>query len=311
MHNRIPSAQLNAWLLVAAVPAILSTAGRTGWFTVSLTAVVCVILSICILACNKRELPHWLCVLELLWLTVLLGGVAAFSATCWTEVDTLSWIPVILLAVAALAAKNGGVRAGRTGAVLNWFVLPVLAIVFLAGTTDRDWAWVRKEMEVPDGSLITWLLLPCLGIFLPQEKSKKRYALCAVLGVVAIVGSIIMDAVLGAEVAQSSSNNFYEFSKGVTLFGVAERFEALVACALTGGWFALFVIILSAVHHLAEKIFSSGAKWSVWLCAMVAAGLMCMLPNRADWMAVGCLIFWGFLPVAAQGIESRKNIEKK
>lgn len=311
MCNKIPSAQLNAWLLVATVPAILSTAGRNGWFTVSLTAVVCIILSICILACNKKELPRWLCVLELLWLTVLLGGVAATSVTCWAGVDTPSWVPVILLAVAALAARNGGVRAGRTGAVLAWFVLPVLAVVFLAGTTDRNWAWVRREMEVPDGSIIIWLLLPCLSIFLPQEKSKKQYGLCIALGVVAIVASIIIDSVLGAEVARSAPNSFYEFSKGITLFGVAERFEALVASALTGGWFALFIIILSAAYHLTKQIFPSRAKWSVLLCAIIAAGLMCILPKTSNWMAVGCLIFWGFLPVAAQGIESRKNIEKK
>ena len=95
------------------------------------------------------------------------------------------------------------------------------------------------------------------------------------------------------------------------MFGVAERFEALVASALTGGWFALFIIILSAAYHLAKQIFPSGAKCSVLLCAIIAAGLMCILPKTSNWMAVGCLIFWGFLPVAAQGIESRKNIEKK
>lgn len=311
MQSKIPSAQWAAWLLAATVPAIFSIIGRNGWLTVFLTAIACGVLSVCILACNQKEMPQWLCVLELLWLTVLLGGLAAESAGCWTEADAFPAIPIILLVISALAAQDGGVRAGRTSAVLLWLVLPVLGIVFLAGTADRNWTWVRQGIEVPDGTLIALLLIPCLGLFLPRERSKKQYWICIALGVIAVIASVIMDAVVGEEVAQGAPNTFYEFSKSVTLFGVAERFEALVACALTGGWFALFTIILSAAHHLTQKVFLSGKRWTVWLCAAIAAGLMCILPNRSEWMAIGCLIFWGFLPVAVQGMGSRKNIGKK
>ena len=311
MQSKIPGPQLNAWLLAATVPTILSIIGQNGWLTALLAALACGVLSVCILACNQKEMPRWLCVLELLWLTVLLGGLAAESAACWAEADAFPAIPMTLLAISALAARDGGVRAGRTGAVLLWLALPVLGIVFLAGTADRNWTWVRQGMEVPDGTLVALLLIPCLRFFLPQERSKKQYWICVALVPIAVIASVIMDAVMGAEVAQSAPNTFYEFSKSVTLLGVAERFEALVACALTGGWFALFSILLSAVHHLTEKTLSLDGKWLVWFCTVAAAGLMCILPNKSEWMAIGCLIFWGFLPVAAQGIESRKNIEKK
>lgn len=311
MQSKIPGTQLNAWFLAAMVPTVLSIIGRNGWLTVLLTALACGVLSVCILACNQKEMPRWLCVLELLWLTALLGGLAAESAGCWAETDAFPAIPIILLVISALAARDGGVRAGRASAVLLWLVLPVLGIVFLAGTADRNWTWVRQGIDVPDGTLIALLLMPCLGLFLPHARSKKQYSICIALGVIAVIASVIMDAVVGTEVAQSAPNTFYEFSKSVTLFGVAERFEALVACALTGGWFALFTVILSAAHHLTEKTFLFAEKWTVWICTAAASGLMCILPNRSEWMAIGCLIFWGFLPVAAQGIGSRKNIEKK
>lgn len=310
MENKIPDAQLHAWLLVATVPTVLSVIGWNGWLTVLLTALACGILSICVLACSKKEMPRWLCVAELAWLTVLLGGLAAESATCWEEADAFPAIPMVLLALSALAAQKGGLRAGRTGAVLIWFVLPVLGVALLAGTADADLTWIRQGIEMPDGMLITLLLIPCLSAFLPRQQGKRQYWLSILLGVIAVVTSVIMDAAMGAEVAAAAANSFYEFSKGVTLLGVAQRFESLVACVLTGGWFALFAMILSAVYHLAEKIFAPGAKWAVWLCTAIAAGLMCILPNKSEWMAFGSLIFWGFLPVAAQGIGGVKNMEK-
>ena len=125
-----------------------------------------------------------------------------------------------------------------------------------------------------------------------------------------MIASVIMDGVLGGTVASNVSNTFYEFSKSVTLFGVAERFEALVACVLTGGWFALFAMILSAIYHVAEKIFAPGAKYFVWIGVAFAAGIVYVLPKGTLWMGFGSLIFWGFLPAITQLLGGRKNIEK-
>ena len=154
------------------------------------------------------------------------------------------------------------------------------------------------------------LLSPCITIFFPKERKTLRWT-GLILGAAAVAGALLIYGTMGTEVAKTAPNSFYEFSKGVTLLGVAERFESLVACALTGGLFAFLVLILSAIHHLAEKNFTRVAKWSVWICAFAAAGVMCILPNNDYWVAVGGVIFWGFLPVAAQGIGGRKSIEKK
>lgn len=311
LQSKIPAAQLNAWLLVAAVGPIFSIVGRNGWVTVLLTAIACGALSFCVLTCKRESWPRWLCVLELGWLTVLLGGLAKISGTCWEEADAFPAIPTILLLLSTLAAQQGAFRTARTGATLVWLVLPVLGIVFLAGTADINPDRIRGDLEAPDGMLISLLLIPCLGIFLPRSSSKTARWTALVLGLVAVAASALMDAAMGQSVAEAADNSFYEFSKGVNLFGVAERFEALVACVLTAGWFALFAMILSAVYHLAEQIFSPTAKWSVWIVAAVSAGLMCILPNTDYWMAIGGIIFWGFLPVAAQGLGGIKNIEKK
>lgn len=310
MQNNIPAAQLRAWLVAAAVPAILSVIGRNGWFTVLLMTIGCGTLCFCVLTCRIEKFPKWLCILELAWLTVFLGGIAKISGSCWVEANAYPSIPIILLILAAYASRQGAHQSARTGATLQWLVIPVLGLVFLAGATDIHIKWIPRELELPDGALIALLLLPCIAVFLPKERKALRWT-GLVLGTAAVVGSLLIYGTMGVVAAKAAPNSFYEFSKGVTLFGVAERFEALVACTLTGGLFALLALILSVVYHLSQKTFPAVAKWSVWLCATASAGIMCILPNSDYWMAIGGVIFWGFLPVTAQGIGGRKNIEKK
>lgn len=310
LENNIPAAQLRAWVLTAIIPAILSVIGRNTWATVLLMTLGCGALCFCVLTCRIEKLPKWLCILEIAWMTVFLAGIAKISGSCWEKADAYPWIPIILLILAAFASCKGVTRSARTGATLLWLVIPVLGIVFLTGTTDIHANWVPTDLELPDGTLTALLLSPCAAVFLPKERKVLRWT-GFLLGAIALAGSILIYGTLGAQVSQTTPNSFYEFSKGVTLFGIAERFEPLVACTLTGGFIALLTLLLSAIYHLTEKIFPIAAKWIVWLCAIVSAGVMCILPNSNAWMTIGGVIFWGFLPVAAQGVGGRKNIEKK
>ena len=80
---------------------------------------------------------------------------------------------------------------------------------------------------------------------------------------------------------------------------------------LTGSWFALFTLILSAGYHLLEDLLPGVGKYGIWLVATVGVIFMYLLPNDGGWIAVGTLIFWGFLPVVTQGVVSAKNMQKK
>lgn len=306
MNNRIPTPQAAAWMLVATIGPILSIIGQSGWIAVLLVAFVCGILCVCTQTYGTGRLPAWLCVLEIGWLTLSLGSLAGASGTCWEETNAIPVIPAILVIVSALASQNGGSRAARAGATLVWLVLPVLAVVFLLGTADINIHWVRKEWNTPDERLLSLLLIPCLGVFLPRDKDRGSGWLVAVIGAAAVAASVVMDGVMGAQIAGNAPNTFYEFSKGVSLLGVAERFEALVSCVLTGGWFALFTVLLSGAYHLAERIIPGAGKWCVWLCAGIGIVVMCILPNGLPGLAVGNLIFWVFLPLITQGIDKGK-----
>lgn len=307
LHNEIRSAQLRAWLLAAVVPAVLSVTGKNGWLTVLLMAFACGVLCFCVLSYAKIEFPKWLCFLEIVWLTVFLGGVEKLSGSCW---GNESAIPIILLILATLASANGAFQSARIGSTLLWLVIPSLGLVFLAGITDVNVHWISTKLELPDGVMLACLLYPCTAIFLPRQRKTSRW-MGVVLGSIAVAGTVLICGTLGVDLAKTEQNGFYEFSKGVTLFGVAERFEALVACGLTGGYFALLTLVLSTIYHLGEKIFGTVRKWLIWACSVASIGLMYILPINDYWLAIGGVIFWGFVPVATQGLGGEKNIEKK
>ncbi len=311
MNLKIPASQMTAWLLVATLAPALCVVGRSGWLTVLAVAVLCGILCFCTWKYGTGDMPAWLCVLEILWLAVILGSVGRISGTSWKETDAIPIIPGVLMFIAALGVQRGGDGAARSGATLIWLVLPILLIVLLAGTADGDFRWVRTGLCEPDERLVSVLLLPCLCIFLPRQKTAHLPWGTVIVGTVTIAASVLMDATMGAEVAAGAANTFYEFSKGVSLLGIARRFEALVACALTGGWFAFFTVAFSAAYHLGEKISPRGGKWCVWVCAGLAIGILCILPKGLQGMAIGSLIFWVFLPLLTQGLGGRKKVEKR
>lgn len=300
--------QLSGWMITAAAGPILSIAGRSDWLGVLVAIPACIFLCFAVRGCSQQTLPRWLCVMECIWLTVFLGGVARESATCWETGGDIPAIPILLILLAAWSSRNGSLPASRIGATLLWLVIPVLGLVMLAGTGDARVHWLRTEPKAPEGVLVGLLLLPCLRTFLPYKSEKSEKWLAWLPGAVALAGSVLLTTTVGKV---SAENGFYELSKSITLFGVAERFEALVACVLTLSWFALFSMIFSAIYHLTEKFFAPVAKWSVWFAAAISAATMCILPKDMGWTVIGNLIFWAFLPVATQGLVGRKKDEKK
>lgn len=306
VRDSLQSRPLNMWLLTAVIPPVLSVAGRNGWLGVLPAALMCGGLSAAVQMYGCRKLPRWICVLELGWLIVIAGMIAGESATCWKG-DNIA-VPIILIILAAFASCRGSINASRIGATLSWLVLPILGVVAFAGSTDINPEWISTKFDTPDGLLIVFLLVPSLTALLPGAQERKGRLLPWLLGVTAVLSAALLEGTLGKYIA---GNGFYQFSKGISLFGVAERFEALVACALTLGWFTLFSLIFSTAYHLFEEIYPKAAGWGIWVCATAAAGVMCILPKNRDWVAVGTLIFWGFMPLITQGLVGRKKVVKK
>lgn len=311
MNDKLTASQSKIWLLTASVGVLLTICGHSSWLTTLLTAAVCGIVSACSLGYGSGKMPKWLCVAELLWLALFLGGIALQSETCWKSKSVIPVIPIVLLLLSAWGAQYGAERVGRVSALLSWLILPICSLVFLAGAKSVNFEWVDNTAQMSDWLLPAVLLLPCLGLFIPNQQTKACRPIIIIIAVMAIAVSVWLDAALGISVSRSAENSFCEYSKSVTLFGVAERFEALVACVLTGSWFSLFTIILSSAYHLAESVLAGWGRRAVWCCATLSGFIMCILHIPAEILAVGNLLFWGFVPILSQGIDGEKKREKK
>lgn len=308
MNSKVLPRQLAGWLLLGTIAPLLCLLGHNGWQATFFTAMICGVITFWVLPCDLTNCPRWVSALELLWLPIFLGGIAAESSTCWEGQGRL--IPLALLVLSAWGAQLGAQTAARAVATLCWLFFPLLAIVLLAGSENLDLQWIGRELDQSDGRLTAVLLVPGLAVFIPGDGRKKTTWMIPVIGGVAVLCALWLEATIGAEVAKAVRNGFYEYSKGVSLFGVAERFEALVACALTGGWFALFTIALSAANHLGQNLKKGWGRGSTWLCALIGGVLMCTLHISPEILGFGNLIFWGFLPLLTQGIGLQKKSGK-
>ncbi len=307
MKNNREATQVTAWFLTAMIGPLLCILGKESWVTVLVVAAICSLLVFLTHRYGAQRLPRWLCIVELAWLTLFLGSIAGKSGTYWEGGDDTILIPTVLLLLASIATQRGVQQTTRTGATLMWLVLPALGIVLLAGSIEGNVKWIRNTLEVPSGLFPAFLLIPCLWTLLPMQGGKQRKWLVPVLGLVAAAGTCILDATVGPSLALKSDNGFYEFTRGVNVFGVAERFEALIACCLTGGWFALFTVFLSTSYHLAQRVSEKFAPWCVWLIAATAIGSMCILHIPHWLLLMGNLIFWVFLPIATQVVGCKKK----
>lgn len=308
MNSKVLPRQLMGWLLLGTIVPLLCLLGYNGWQATFFTALICGVITFWIIPCDLTNCPKWVSALELLWLPIFLGGIAAECSTCWDGQGKM--IPLALLVLSAWGAQLGAQTASRAVAILCWLLLPLLAIVLLAGGENLDLQWIERELDQSDGRLTAVLLLPGLAAFIPGNGRKKATWMIPVIGGVTVLSALWLEATIGTDVVKAVRNGFYEYSKGITLFGVAERFEALVACALTGGWFALFAIVLSAANHLAQNLKNGWGRGSTWLCALVGVVLMCTLHISPEILGFGSLIFWGLLPLLTQGLGLQKKSGK-
>lgn len=292
LQDKMP---INAWLLAATVPAALCVS-EDAWLGALCIGILCSVQF-----CFKKQwvFSRWFYVLQLLWMPVFLAFAARESAVSWEDASLA--IPIILILLGAVAAHKGCARAADIGRVLAWVTLPVLLIVFLAGVADIRWEWISASTQHPNGILPGILLLPSLAVYLPVGKKADWLPIVPIL--TGVVASLLIQGTCGV--------SFYEFSKGITLLGVAERFEAFVTCTLTMGWFALLTWIFSVIFSLTEKILPAAGSYGVWIVAAIAVMLVCILPKNDGSPAWGTLIFWGLLPLLAQGLGIAKKVVKK
>lgn len=311
--KKVDAYPLCAWLLCAMFALIAQYAAPVNWLFVLLAGAGCTLLCWCnLVLCEGRSCSRkWYCAVQLPFLAVVAAKNAGWSANTWPTADAYPLVPLVLLTIALFSAWHGAERASRVGGVVFWLVALLFAVVLAAGSRDVKLEYLAPKLNESGYTLLLVFLLPVVTSFLPREGATcytKTMWSSVVLG---IVMSVLTVGTLSQGVAADESFAFYTFSKSLSLFGVAERFEALVSVALTMGQYSLLSLLLSCAGHLAHAIYPGKGRIGVVASAIAAAAFMTFMQEiSVDWIGVGALLFWGILPLIFRNTESRKKNKK-
>lgn len=234
--------------------------------------------------------------IQWVWSAILLSQFLPNSGTSWGS-ETGPAVPLITLALAALACAGGGRRMARIGTVLGILSAGVYALLFLLGAGKLRWEWVLENNWDPRPLALIPALLPCIGALLGGDRGKKGWN-WAIPALVALAFSLWINGTLSPAVAGAGADPFYEYSKSISLGGSVKRLEAAVACFSTVGWFSFFGMLLAAAGE-------------AWLCAGAAAALFLAgvrIPQEV--LAGGTVLFWVAFPALFGAVKKSKKTKK-
>lgn len=287
-HKEITEKQSSAWLAAALAAPLVQTASGCSW------PAALAVGSVCLLTCwalgKYIALPdRWILILQCLWACIIMSELLHWSTYCWPTHKSEWAVPLTLLLLAAWAVNGGRGRAARVGCVLLWPLALLLGAVLLSGIPDVKSQNLKPTWQMPDAHLIMVMLLPALCR--PGERKRNGWLLTKLM-LFALVTSIVTAGVLSPAVSSNITAPVYELSRSLSLFGIAERFESLIAAAMTLGYFSVLTYLLS----IAESAWKG--KKGLW-GSVVVIGLLFLCNLRADSriLAIGSILIWLVLPV--------------
>ena len=310
MRSRnVESRQLGAWLFAGMTAPLAQFAGGISWQMVALTEVGC--LSICwLVGRNNLELGKWLSLVELAWISIVLGAAGRWMAGSWTDGNVYPAVPLILLALGAASSSRGNDAAARAGSAVFWLVALVYSIEVAAGAGRVEWKELAAADRSVDLQLVAILLIPAVTVFLPGGKRRLSVGAAVAVGAFAAVLSVLVTGTLSLPVARSVESPFYEWVEGMNLAGTMQRFEAVASVGLTMGWFALVSLLLCVAGTLAKRTKEGSYRKGVWSAA-VFAGIIMVSKVRIipEIMVIGSLLLWVIVPLVMGVIDRNKKLK--
>lgn len=279
------------WLGAALASPIVQTASGCSWVAVASVVILCLSIRYGMERVGVRgNAGRWLGAVQWLWMLLVISEFMHWSEYCWPGDGTERAVPVILLALAAYSVTKGIETAARTGRVIRWPILFLFGTVLLSGLKEVKLSNLRPRWEMHTASLITAMLIPVMGIGYGAWKGKRNTL------VYALSVSAICTGVLSLSYIQRIKAPFYELGRSVTLLGVGQRFESLVAAGMTLGYYVLFSYLIGITAKAWEP---EGRRLrSIWISAAFAAAVYISgMRMNSRLLAMGNLAIWVALPV--------------
>lgn len=279
-----------AWTAAAAWAPFAWFLGSNGWGWSLAWGLACGALLILGARRGPARLPRILAAAEWCFLALVLSWAAPYTARCWLTAERTAAFPLVLLVLGALGAGGAGRRAGAA----LFPIIALLALVLAAfAAPEVQPRWLSPGAGTP-GAVIPFLL-PGAALLLPgQKKSPLPWALGLAPAGAAV--SALACGILSPAAAERTPGAFFHMARGISILGVAERFEAIVAAGLTLSWFCLLCLLLSAAGEMAESVHRGWKKPGTWLAAACA-----MIPIPINpWLMAGLAVgLWYVVPMGA------------
>lgn len=304
--RELSKGQRDALLFGAITGAMAVACGGTSLFwAIPAIAVACAIYTVVRRALPEGRslaeyLPVWILVPELLFLILTAARTASHAAVCWQGSGVWPLFPMVLLALAAASTWQNVDGVGRCAVLLALagalFYAPVLGAAALEQENQLQAGKWTEGMPV----LITALSGVC-GLFLPARKGGTRFW----VGV-----SVFAALFLYSTAGKSGDLPLLTAVKGISLFGVLQRFEALAACIITIGLFCMLALLASAGSEIVKQL---GIAQMKGFAVIVPAASIVWWANEVNPMilTVGAILFWGVIPLLALPVVSGKETKKR
>lgn len=262
--------QHSLWYHAALLVPIVHSASMVSWTSVLL------MIGVGLLGRCSKWAAGWVLLVQKCWSAVVVGTFLQWSSGYWVSLPFGTVAPLMLLVLVWWTVSVQG-KAPRIGCVLLWPIAILLGAVLLSGISEVRWEYLKPNWKMTDLTLLALLLIPA--------KSAKGTSWLPAAG---LSVSIVATGVLSVGVADAAASGIYELSRSLSLLGVAERFESLVAAAMTLGFY-------SASCYLLEEGNEESPVWGYVAIAALVYVLSVPIPGWV--LAAGSTVAWLILPL--------------
>ena len=292
MYNReMNKKEHTPWLSVVMLAPVTQTASGCSWVAAAVVVLLCLSISFGMEKIGAPEnTGRWLGAIQWLWMLLVISEFMHWAKWCWPADGTESAVSLVLLALAAYTAAKGMKTASRAGTAMSAILLLLFGAVLLSGIKEVKLENLMPQWEMQTANLITAMLIPVMGACYGPWENKKRVFFYSVFA------SVVCTGVLSLQYLRNVNAPFYELGRSITLLGVGQRFESLVAAGMTLGYYALLTYLIG----ITAKAWEPGGRRarSIWISALFTAAVFISgMRMNSRLLAIGNLVIWVILPL--------------
>lgn len=291
--------QNTRWLLAAMAAPVTQAASSCSWLVALSVGFLCLGISFGLDALSiGEEKSKLLSGIQWLWMLLIVSEFLHWTMLCWPNYRNYHAVPLTILVLAALSLAKGSANAASVGSILLYMLIFLLGAVLFSGIKEIKLENMGFQWEMQTAYYVVAMMVPVMAS--GTVKTTRKHSIL----VYAVAVALITCGVLSPERVGKMNAPFYEMSRSISLLGVGQRFESLVAAGMTLGYFALISFLL----NISSNMWDPGKmKRSIWISACFT-GLVFLSGMRMNsrLLALGTIAVWVILPILEKIVKIMK-----